>query len=111
MSPLVSLVKQEGLVEARAYHQKPVFEAAVLFSNTEAIIPAPETAHAVKAAVDEAIKAREEGKEKIILFNFSGHGLLDLTSYDKYYSGELENYEYPEDKIREALDHLPKVTG
>ena len=111
MSPLVSLVKQEGLVEARAYHQKPVFEAAVLFANTEAIIPAPETAHAIRAAVDEAIKAREEGKEKIILFNFSGHGFFDLTSYDKYYSGELEDYEYPEDKIKEALDHLPKVTG
>lgn len=111
MSPLVSLVKHEGLVEARAYHQKPVFEAAVLFANTEAIIPAPETAHAIKAAVDEAIKAREEGKEKIILFNFSGHGFFDLTSYDKYYSGALEDYEYPETKIREALEHLPKVAG
>ena len=109
MSPLVSLVKEEGLIEARSYHQNPAFEAAVFFANTEAIIPAPETAHAVKAAIDEAIKAREEGKEKTILFNFSGNGYLDLASYDKYYSEKLENYEYPEESINKALDDLPKV--
>jgi tryptophan synthase beta chain len=109
MSPLLSLVKEEGFIEARSYHQNPVFEAAVLFSNTEAIIPAPETAHAIKAAIDEAIKAREEGKEKTILFNFSGIGYLDLTSYDKYYSERLENYEYPEEHIKKALDDLPEV--
>jgi len=109
MSPLVSLVKNEGLIEARSYYQNPVFEAAVLFANTEAVIPAPETAHAVRAAIDEAIKAREEGKEKVILFNFSGNGYLDLTSYDKYYSNKLENYEYPDDLITEALHDLPKV--
>ena len=110
MSPLVSLVKNEGLIEARSYYQNPVFEAAVLFANTEAVIPAPETAHAVRAAIDEAIKAREEGKEKVILFNFSGNGYLDLTSYDKYYSNKLENYEYPDDLITEALHDLPKVS-
>ena len=66
---------------------------------------------AIRAAIDEAIKAREEGKEKIILFNFSGHGFFDLASYDKYYSEELENFEYPEENIKEALEHLPKVTG
>ncbi len=109
MSPLVSLVKEEGLIEARSYHQNPVFEAAVLFANTESVIPAPETAHAIKAAVDEAIKAREEGKEKTILFNFSGIGYLDLASYDKYYLDRLENYEYPEENIRKALTDLPKV--
>ena len=109
MSPLVSLIKAEGLIEARSYHQNPVFEAAVLFANTEAVIPAPETAHAVKAAVDEAIKAREEGKEKTIVFNFSGIGYLDLASYDKYYAEKLEDYEYPEESIRKALDDLPKI--
>ena len=109
MSPLVSLVVKEGLVEARSCFQNPVFEAAVMFANSEAIIPAPESAHAIRVAIDEAIKAREEGKEKIILFNLSGHGLLDLSSYDRYYSGKLENFEYPEENIKKALDDLPKV--
>jgi len=109
MSPLVSLVVKEGLVEARSCFQNPVFEAAVMFANSEAIIPAPESAHAIRVAIDEAIKAREEGKEKIILFNLSGHGLLDLSSYDRYYSGKLENFEYPDENIKKALDDLPKV--
>ena len=109
MSPLVSLVVKEGLVEARSCFQNPVFEAAVMFANSEAIIPAPESAHAIRVAIDEAIKAREEGKEKIILFNLSGHGLLDLSSYDRYYSGKLENFEYPDENIKKALADLPKV--
>ena len=110
MSPLVSLVVKEGLVEARSCFQNPVFEAAVMFANSEAVIPAPESAHAIRVAIDEAIKAREEGKEKIILFNLSGHGLLDLSSYDRYYSGKLENFEYPDENIKKALDDLPKVS-
>jgi len=109
MSPLVSLVVKEGLVEARSCFQNPVFEAAVMFANSEAVIPAPESAHAIRVAIDEAIKAREEGKEKIILFNLSGHGLLDLSSYDRYYSGKLENFEYPDENVKKALDDLPKV--
>ena len=109
MSPLVSLVVKEGLVEARSCFQNPVFEAAVMFANSEGSIPAPESAHAIRVAIDEAIKAREEGKEKIILFNLSGHGLLDLSSYDRYYSGKLENFEYPDENIKKALDDLPKV--
>ena len=109
MSPLVSLVVKEGLVEARSCFQNPVFEAAVMFANSEAIIPAPESAHAIRVAIDEAIKAREEGKEKIILFNLSGHGLFDLSSYERYYSGKLENFEYPDENIKKALDDLPKV--
>ena len=109
MSPLVSLVVKEGLVEARSCFQNPVFEAAVMFANSEAVIPAPESAHAIRVAIDEAVKAREEGKEKIILFNLSGHGLLDLSSYDRYYSGKLENFEYPDENIKKALDDLPKV--
>ena len=110
MSPLVSLVVKEGLVEARSCFQNPVFEAAVMFANTEAIIPAPESAHAIRVAIDEAIKAREEGKEKIILFNLSGHGFFDLSSYDRYYSGKLENFEYPDENIKKALGDLPKVS-
>jgi len=74
-------------------------------------IPAPETAHAIRATIDEAIKAREEGKEKVILFNFSGHGFFDLASYDRYYSEKLEDFEYPEEEIKKALDYLPKVKG
>ena len=109
MAPLVSLVKEEGLIEARSCHQKSVFEAALLFANTEAIIPAPETAHAIRVGIDEAIKAREEAKEKVIVINFSGHGLMDLASYDKYYSEKLEDFEYPEEAIKEALDCLPEV--
>jgi len=109
MSPLVSLVVKEGLVEARSCFQNPVFDAAVLFANSEGIIPAPESAHAIRIAIDEAIKAREEKKKKIILFNLSGHGFFDLSSYDRYYSGKLENFEYPDENIKKALDDLPKV--
>jgi tryptophan synthase beta chain len=108
-APLVCKLVKDGYIEARAYHQNTVFEAAVLFARTEGYIPAPETAHAVKAAVDEAIKAREEGKEKVIVLNFSGHGHFDLSAYDAYFSGELEDYEYPEELIRQALQELPKV--
>ena len=94
MAPLVSLLIKEGIIKAEAKYQLPTFEAAVLFARTEGIIPAPETAHAVRAAVDEALKAKETGEEKVIAFNFSGHGLLDLAAYDAYFSGELENYEH-----------------
>ncbi len=107
MAPLVSALADQKLIEARAYHQKEVFEAGVMFARTEGIVPAPETCHAVKAAIHEAQKAKEEGKEKTILFNFSGHGFFDLASYDKYLTGQLEDYEYPEHAIQEALQHLP----
>jgi len=109
MAPLVSLVVKEGIVEARACFQNPVFEAAVLFANTEAVIPAPESAHAIRVAIDEAIKAREEGKTKTILFNLSGHGFLDLSAFEQYFSGKLENFEYPDENIKKALEHLPKI--
>ncbi len=109
MAPLVSLAYDLGLIEARAYPQLPVFEAALLFTRTEGIIPAPETAHAVKAAIDEALEAKEKGEERIILFNFSGHGFLDLGAYDDYLHGKLRNYEHPSEAIREALKHLPEV--
>ncbi|NOZ25667.1 MAG: TrpB-like pyridoxal phosphate-dependent enzyme [Nitrospirae bacterium] len=108
-APLVSQLYHDGLIEAKAYPQTAVFEAALQFARTEGIIPAPETAHAVRAAVDEALLCREEGKEKAILFNLSGHGYLDLQAYADYLDGKLTDYEYPEEKIREALSRLPEL--
>ena len=89
MSPLVSLLVEKGIVEGIAYPQTSVFEAAVGFCRAEGIIPAPESSHAIKGAMEEALKAKAEGKEKVILFNMSGHGLLDLAAYDSYFSGKL----------------------
>ncbi|MFQ6043706.1 MAG: TrpB-like pyridoxal-phosphate dependent enzyme, partial [Candidatus Poribacteria bacterium] len=108
-APLLCLLYDKGYVEAVAYHQNAVFDAAVQFARCEGIEPAPETAHAVRAAIDEALKAKEEGKERTIVFNFSGHGHFDLAAYDAYIAGELEDYEYPEENIAESLKKLPKV--
>jgi tryptophan synthase beta chain len=91
-SPILSMLVNKKLVEAAAYHQNPVFEAAMLFAKTEGIIPAPETSHAIKAAVDEAIKCRETNKEKCIVITFSGHGHFDLAAYDAYLNGKLEDF-------------------
>lgn len=91
MAPLVSLLVQKGYVQPRAYSQAEVFEASVSFTRAEGIISAPETSHAIKAAMDEALEAKKEGKERVILFNHSGHGLLDLGAYDAYLSGKLTN--------------------
>ena len=110
MAPLVSLLHREGIVEAVSYHQTKCFEAALTFARAEGLIVAPETSHAVCCVVDEALKAKEEGKEKTILFNLSGHGHFDMAAYEKYFAGELADYEYPEAKIREALAHLPKAS-
>jgi tryptophan synthase beta chain len=91
MSPAVSHIYKLGLCEAVAYPQSKVFEAAAMFARTEGIVPAPEPAHAIRAAIDEAIKAREEGKKRVILFNLCGHGLLDLASYEAYFAGKLKD--------------------
>jgi tryptophan synthase beta chain len=91
MAPLVSHLKKLNLIEAVAYPQTRVFEAAVLFARTEGIVPAPEPSHAIAAAVDEAIRARDEGKPRVILFNLCGHGLLDLSAYDQYLSGQMKD--------------------
>ena len=107
-SPLVSLLVHEKVIRAIAYPQNPCFEAAVLFANTQGVVPAPETSHAIKAVVDEALQCKETKQEKCIVFNFSGHGHFDLNSYDAYLEGKLEDYEYPDEKIREALELLPK---
>jgi len=108
-SPLVCQLYHDGLIEAVAYGQTKCFEAAIQFAKTEGIIPAPESSHAVRCAIDEAMKAKEEGKERVILFNLSGHGYLDLTAYADFMAGKLADYEYPDDKIREALARLPVI--
>jgi len=109
VAPLLALLHRLGYIEPRAYHQVPVFDAAALFTRTEGIIPAPESAHAIRAAIDEALDAKEKGEERVILFNLSGHGFLDLGAYDAYLEGRLENYAYPEEMIHRALQSLPQV--
>ncbi|MBI5420431.1 MAG: TrpB-like pyridoxal phosphate-dependent enzyme [Deltaproteobacteria bacterium] len=109
-SPLVSQLFHEGLIEAQAFQQTAVFGSALTFARAEGILPAPESSHAIHGAIVEAKKADEEGKEKAILFNLSGHGFFDLAAYDDYLSGRLTDYEHPESKIREALERLPKVS-
>ncbi|MBC7254537.1 MAG: TrpB-like pyridoxal phosphate-dependent enzyme [Chloroflexi bacterium] len=109
VAPLLAFLHRLGYIEPRAYHQVPVFDAAALFTRTEGIIPAPESAHAVCAAIDEALDAKEKGEERVILFNLSGHGFLDLGAYDAYLEGRLENYTYPEEMIHRALQSLPQV--
>ncbi len=109
MAPLVSLGKELGLIEARAYPQLGCFEAAIQFVQSEGIIPAPETSHAVRAAIDEALDAKEKGEERVILFNFSGHGLMDMSAYQAYLEGQLEDYDYPAAKVEEALERVPTI--
>ncbi len=108
-SPLVCQLVDAGIIEARAYHQLCCFEAAVLFARSEGIIPAPETSHAIRAAIDEALEAKRLGEKRVILFNFSGHGHFDMAAYDAYFSGELKDFDYPEAKIKAALANLPDV--
>jgi tryptophan synthase beta chain len=110
-APLLCLLVHEKVMEARAYPQNPVFAAARLFAQTEGIIPAPETAHALKAVVDEASRCRETNQPKCIVVNFSGHGHFDLAAYDAYLEGKLEDFAYPEELIQQALAELPKVGG
>ena len=106
MSPLVSQAIVEGLLTPQAIHQLECYESAVQFARTEGIIIAPETSHAVAVAIREAKKAKEEGKEKVILFNLSGHGLMDLTGYDKYFAGELTDYSLPDEVMQQSLKSL-----
>jgi tryptophan synthase beta chain len=108
-APLICQLYHDKLIEAKSYPQTTVFDAAVQFSKAEGIIPAPETAHAIRATIDEALLCKEEGKEKTILFNLSGHGYLDLQAYADYIDGKLKDYEYPAEKIKEALSQLPVI--
>ena len=108
MAPIISLLYNEKLIEAVAVHQKTVFDAGVIFAKTEGIIPAPETNHAIRIAIDEALECKKTGEKKVIVFNFSGHGHFDLSSYEAYMDGKLLDYEYPDEKIKESLKKLPK---
>jgi tryptophan synthase beta chain len=110
-SPLVSQLYHEGLLDAVAIPQIETFEAGVLFSRTEGIIPAPESCHAIASAIRSAKQCTESGEAKTILFNLSGHGHFDMSSYDRYFKGDLEDYDFPADAIKESLAHLPKVEG
>jgi tryptophan synthase beta chain len=105
----VSQLYKEGLVDAVAVPQLETFEAGVLFARNEGIVPAPESCHAIAATVREARKCAETGEPKTLLFNLSGHGHFDMSSYDRYFAGELEDFEYEESAIQESLKHLPKV--
>ncbi|MDD2671082.1 MAG: TrpB-like pyridoxal phosphate-dependent enzyme [Syntrophales bacterium] len=108
MAPIVSHLLKIGLIEARAFNQIETFDAGVKWARTEGFIPAPETNHAIAAVVEEAKKAREEGKEKVILFNFSGHGIIDLPAYDAFMSGRLEVHDLPQNEIDRALRAIEK---
>ena len=111
MAPSICALLDQEYVESRAYHQLEAFDAAQSFARSEGIIVAPETAHAVKATMDEALVCKEAGESKVILFNASGHGNLDLSSYDAYHKQELTDYMLEEAKIQDALTRLPKVSG
>ncbi len=108
-SPLVSQLYNEGIIEAQAPGQTGVFEAAMLFARTEGILPAPESSHAIKGAIDAAVECREAGTEKSILFCLSGHGHFDLTAYDAYLSGKLEDFKYTEEDLAKGLSTIPEV--
>jgi len=108
-SPLVSQLVHDGIAEAKSYGQTAVFDSGILFARCEGIVPAPESSHAIHAAVEEAIAAKEAGESRTILINLSGHGLLDLPSYDAYMEGSLVDYPLPEDNLKKALAKLPKI--
>jgi len=108
-APLLCKLVKDGIMRANAYHQTEVFKAAITFARTEGFLIAPETAHCVKAAIDEALRCKETGEEKVILFANSGHGHFDLAAYDSYLRGKIIDYEYPVELIKEALKKLPKV--
>ena len=109
MSPLVSLLKEHGHIEARSVHQRASFAAGVQFARAEGILPAPEPTHAIKVVIDEALAAREAGESRVILFNLCGHGHFDLAAYERYLNGSLEDFEYPAERVEAALKSLPRV--
>ncbi|MGA9118483.1 MAG: TrpB-like pyridoxal phosphate-dependent enzyme [Bacteroidota bacterium] len=109
MSPSISLLVHHGDIEARAVRQVATFQAAVEFSRAEGVIPAPESAHAIRAAIDEALVCKAEGKKKVIAFNLSGHGHFDMAAYEAFHQNKLEDYDYPEHLVEEAMKQLPKV--
>ncbi|OGO00267.1 MAG: TrpB-like pyridoxal-phosphate dependent enzyme [Chloroflexi bacterium RBG_13_51_52] len=109
MAPLICYLHKLGFVEAQAVPQLKTFEAGITFARTEGIISAPETNHAIRVVIDEALKCKQSGESKVILFNHSGHGHFDMGAYEAYLSGKLQDYAYPEDMVKEALKSLPEV--
>jgi tryptophan synthase beta chain len=111
MSPLLSHIYELGLIEAEAIGQLECFDAGVQFARSEGIIPAPEPTHAIAAAAREARRCAETGEEKVILIAMCGHGHFDLGAYDAYFRGELEDFAYPEEKVRAAMERVPVIAG
>jgi tryptophan synthase beta chain len=109
MAPSMSALYNAGYLEAVAVPQLATFEAAIQFARSEGIIPAPESSHAIRAAIDEALDAKAKGEKRVILFNLSGHGNFDMTAYEAYLSGKLEDFEYPEEAVKASMANLPKV--
>jgi len=109
MAPSLCALYDAGHIEAVAVPQKTTFEAAIQFARSEGIVPAPESAHGIRAAIDEALDAKAKGEKRVILFNLSGHGNFDMAAYESYLSGQLEDYEYPEEAVKESLTKLPQV--
>jgi len=109
MAPSVSALVEHGDIEARAVKQLETFAAAAQFSKAEGIIPAPESAHAIRVAIDEALRCKESGHKQVIAFNLSGHGHFDMMAFEAYHRGQLQDYEYPKEKVDEAMAHLPRV--
>jgi len=110
MAPLICLLVSQGVVEPRAFQQPDIFEAAITWARTEGALPAPETAHAIKAGIDEALKCKETGEEKCIVIAYSGHGHFDLAAYDDYLTGNLVPFELPQEEIDRALAELPEIS-
>jgi tryptophan synthase beta chain len=109
MAPSLCALYDAGYIEARAVPQLTTFEAAIQFARSEGIVPAPESAHAIRAAIDEAVDARQKGEKQVILFNLSGHGNFDLSAYEAYLSNQLEDYEFPRLAVEQAMQSLPDV--
>jgi tryptophan synthase beta chain len=109
MASSICELYRNGIIEARAVQQRATFEAGIQFARTEGIIPAPEAAHAVRGAMDEAIRCREEGKSETIVFNLCGHGHFDMSAYDRYLRGDIVDYELPQSEIERAQQELPAV--
>jgi tryptophan synthase beta chain len=109
MAPLVCALYDQKAIEAVAVPQRATFEAALTFARAEGFLPAPEAAHAIRGTIDEALRCRASGERKVIVFNFCGHGHFDLSSYERFITGQLEDYEYPAEKVEEALADLPRL--
>jgi tryptophan synthase beta chain len=110
MAPSMCALYDAGHIEAIAVKQKATFEAAIQFAKAEGIVPAPESAHAIRATIDEALDAKKKGEKRVILFNLSGHGNFDMAAYESYLSGKLEDYDYPEEAVKEAMAKLPEIS-